>query len=82
MPPYSCRNYPAVPAFDDGAPVAFMDGDCAFDMSDARRPTSSLLEVPNNRLFSKYFGAKPSPSARARSGLAGRMSLLRLYSLF
>ncbi|SDY93237.1 thiol-disulfide oxidoreductase DCC family protein [Citreimonas salinaria] len=28
-PPYSYREDPAVPAFDDAGPVAIMDGDCA-----------------------------------------------------
>ena len=33
---YSYRDDPAVPVFDDGAPVAFMDGDCALCAFGAR----------------------------------------------
>ena len=35
-PPYSYRNDPAVPGFDDGGPIAIMDGDCALCASGAR----------------------------------------------
>jgi len=35
-PPYSYRDDPAVPRFDDGGPVAIMDGDCALCASGAR----------------------------------------------
>ena len=36
LPPYSYRNDPAVPRFDDGGPVAIMDGDCVLCASGAR----------------------------------------------
>jgi predicted DCC family thiol-disulfide oxidoreductase YuxK len=35
-PPYSYRNDPAVPGFDDGGPIAIMEGDCALCASGAR----------------------------------------------
>ncbi|MDF1720769.1 MAG: DCC1-like thiol-disulfide oxidoreductase family protein [Minwuia sp.] len=34
--PYSYRDDPAVPVFDDSAPVAFMDGDCVLCTTGAR----------------------------------------------
>jgi predicted DCC family thiol-disulfide oxidoreductase YuxK len=34
--PYSYRDDPAVPRFDDGGPVAVMDGECALCASGAR----------------------------------------------
>lgn len=36
MTPYSYRNDPNVPAFDDAAPIAFMDGACALCTFGAR----------------------------------------------
>lgn len=35
-PPFSYRADPAIPAFDDGGPVAFMDGECALCTRGAR----------------------------------------------
>lgn len=35
-PPYSYRTDAAIPAFDDGGPVAVMDGDCALCCMGAR----------------------------------------------
>jgi predicted DCC family thiol-disulfide oxidoreductase YuxK len=35
-PPFSYRDDPAVPDFDDSGPVAFMDGDCALCTGGAR----------------------------------------------
>lgn len=34
--PYSHRSDPDVPPFDDGGPIAFMDGDCALCCAGAR----------------------------------------------
>ncbi len=35
-PPFSYRDDPSVPGFDDTAPIAFMDGDCALCAFGAR----------------------------------------------
>ncbi len=35
-PPYSYRDDPSVPAFDDAGPVAFMDGECVLCAGGAR----------------------------------------------
>jgi predicted DCC family thiol-disulfide oxidoreductase YuxK len=35
-PSYSYRDDPSVPAFDDGGPIAFMDGNCLLCASGAR----------------------------------------------
>ena len=34
--PYSYRNQPGIPAFDDSGPIAFMDGDCVLCTAGAR----------------------------------------------
>ena len=65
-PPYSYREDPAVPRFDDRGPVAIMDGDCALCASGAR----VIAWLDRERVFR---------IGRTQSGIGG--ALVRHYGL-
>lgn len=46
-PPFSYRDDPEVPGFDDGGPIAFMDGDCALCTGGAR----IIARLDRERMF-------------------------------
>ena len=58
-PPYSYRNDPAVPRFDDSGPVAIMDGDCALCAGGAR----AIARLDRERRF--RIGRTQSPLGAA-----------------
>lgn len=68
MPHYSYRNDPAVPEFDDRAPVAFMDGDCALctfgarmiDRLDRQRDIRICpVDTPLGQAMLRHYGLNP-----------------------
>ncbi|HEV7368625.1 DUF393 domain-containing protein [Arenibaculum sp.] len=64
--PYSYRRDPAVPGFEDGGPVAVMDGECALCATGAR-------------LIARFDKASEFRICRAQTGLGA--ALLRHYGL-
>jgi predicted DCC family thiol-disulfide oxidoreductase YuxK len=67
-PPYSYRADPAVPAFDDAAPIVFMDGECAL-CSGAARTIARLdrrgdvricpVQSPLGQAVLRHYGHNP-----------------------
>lgn len=58
-PPYSYRDDPAVPRFDDDGPLAIMDGDCALCATGAR----IIARLDRKRIF--RIGRTQSPVGAA-----------------
>ena len=63
-PPYSYRDDPAVPHFDDGGPVAIMDGDCVLCAGGAR----AIVRFDRERVF--RIGLMASWTSRSSCCLA------------
>lgn len=66
--PFSYRDDPTVPSFDDGGPVAFLDGDCVLCSAGARliarfdrKREFKLCRVqsPTGRAVFRHFGLDP-----------------------
>lgn len=66
--PYAYRDDPEVPAFDDGGPIAFVDGDCALCTFGARLiarfDTRRAFRIcrtqsPTGRALLVHFGVDP-----------------------